>query len=131
MKVSLMEKFNMKKKIILSTIALIVIYSCSYAQTSYQNYDPVTRGAEYHISTSQIKSNEKQIDLLKTTKDSYSVIDNAKTRSQIQAVISAKEDENFRLRQKTYLLINSTKIDNIEDYNAKLEQLKPKLYQNK
>ena len=122
---------NTKKKIILSAVSLIVIYSCSHAQTSYQNYDPVTRGAEYHISTSQIKSNQKQVDMLKSAKDSYSVMDNAKARSQIQAVISAKEDENFRLRQKTYLLMNSTKIDNSQDYNAKLEQLRPKVYQNK
>ena len=122
---------NIKKKIILSTVALIVIYSCSHAQTSYQNYDSVTRGAEYHIATSQIKSNQKQVDMLKSAKDSYSVMDNAKVRSQIQAVISSKEDENFRLRQKSYLLINSTKIDNPEDYNAKFQQLKPKVYQNK
>jgi uncharacterized membrane protein YhiD involved in acid resistance len=122
---------NIEKKIILSVAALIVIYSCSHAQTSYQNYDPLTRGVEYHVSTSQIKSNQKQVEMLKSTKDSYSVMNNSKARSQIQAVISAKEDENFRLRQKSYLLINSTRIDNVQDYNAKLEQYKAKVYQNK
>jgi uncharacterized membrane protein YhiD involved in acid resistance len=128
-----MGKFNMniEKKIILSVTALIVIYSCSHAQTSYQNYDPLTRGVEYHVSTSQIKSNQKQVEMLKSTKDSYSVMNNSKARSQIQAVISAKEDENFRLRQKSYLLINSTRIDNVQDYNTKLEQYKAKVYQNK
>ena len=108
-----------------------MIYSCSHAQTSYQNYDPLTRGVEYHVSTSQIKSNQKQVEMLKSTKDSYSVMNNSKARSQIQAVISAKEDENFRLRQKSYLLINSTRIDNVQDYNTKLEQYKAKVYQNK
>lgn len=122
---------NIEKKIILSVTALIVIYSCSHAQTSYQNYDPLTRGVEYHVSTSQIKSNQKQVEMLKSTKDSYSVMNNSKARSQIQAVISAKEDENFRLRQKSYLLINSTRIDNVQDYNTKLEQYKAKVYQNK
>jgi uncharacterized membrane protein YhiD involved in acid resistance len=122
---------NIEKKIILSVAALIVIYSCGHAQTSYQNYDSLTRGVEYHVSTSQIKSNQKQVEMLKSTKDSYSVMHNSKARSQIQAVISAKEDENFRLRQKSYLLINSTRIDNAQDYNAKLDQYKAKVYQNK
>ena len=116
---------------ILAIAALIVGYSCSHGQTSYQSYDSLTRGVEYHVSTSQIKSNQKQVEMLKSSKDSYSVINNSKVRSQIQAIISAKQDENFRLRQKTYMLINSTRIDNPEDYNIKLEQLRPKVYQNR
>ena len=128
-----MEKFNMniKNKIIPSALVLIAICSPSHAQTSYQNYDPVTRGAEYHITTSQARSNQKQIDLLKSTKDSYYTIDNSKTRSRIQAVISAKEDENFRLRQKSYLIMNSTRIDNVDGYNQSLSRLRPTPVQNK
>jgi hypothetical protein len=128
-----MEKFNMniKNKIIPSALVLIAICSSNHAQTSYQNYDPVTRGAEYHITTSQARSNQKQIDLLKSTKDSYSTIDNSKTRSRIQAVISAKEDENFRLRQKSYLIMNSTRIDDVEGYNKSISKLKPTIIQNK
>jgi len=122
---------NIKNKIIPSALVLITIYSCSHAQTSYQNYDPVTRGAEYHIATSQVRSNQKQIDLLKSTKGSYSTIDNSKTRSRIQAVISAKEDENFRLRQKSYLIMNSTRIDNVDGYNQSLSRLRPTPIQNK
>ena len=122
---------NIKNKIIPIALVLITIYSCSHAQTSYQNYDPVTRGAEYHIATSQVRSNQKQIDLLKSTKGSYSTIDNSKTRSRIQAVISAKEDENFRLRQKSYLIMNSTRIDNVDGYNQSLSRLRPTPIQNK
>jgi hypothetical protein len=122
---------NIKNKITLGSLGLIIICSCSYGQTSYQNYDSVTRGAEYHITTSQARSNQKQIELLKLTKNSYSTIDNSKIRSRIQAVISAKEDENFRLRQKSYLIMNSTKIDDVDGYNRSVSRLRSNLANGK
>lgn len=120
----------MNKKIILGIVTLVIIYSSSKAQSTYQKYDSVTRGAEYHLAKSQIQSNVKQIQLLNTTKEKYSIFNDSKTRSQIRAIISSKENENFRLKQKAYLIMNANKIDDINDYNSSLNTLKPTLKQN-
>lgn len=121
----------MNKKIILAFVTIIVVYSCAHSQVSYQKYDSVTRGAEYNLAKSQIRSNLKQIELLNSTKEKYSVLNDSKTRSQIRAIISAKENENFRLRQKAYLIMDANKINDPSGYNQALNSLRPSIQYNK
>ena len=127
----LMENNIKIKHIALAILAFIIAASTSKAQSTYQKYDSVTRGVEYNISKSKITSNTKEIDLLKSTKDQYSVFKESKTRSQIRAVISAKENENFRLNQKAFLLMDANKVDDVDKYNSSYRSMKPTLEQNK
>jgi hypothetical protein len=128
----LMENKNYIKQILLSIIFIYILISCSHGQTTYQKYDNVTRGAEYHIAKSQIESNRKMIKMLNSEKSNYSVLrkDESISRSRIQGVISAKQSENFRLNQKAFMLMDANKIGDVNRYNANYNALKPTLKNN-
>ena len=121
----MVNKLNVKH-ILLIIIAFWIVSNSCKAQSTYQKYDPVTRGVEYHIVKAQMESNFKTMQLLQNSKKNYSLSDKygSITRSRIQGVYSAKENENFRLNQKAFLIMDANKIDNIEDYNTKIRNIK-------
>lgn len=127
-----MENFKFIKYTILILIFIWII-SSSHAQVTYQKYDNVTRGAEYHIMKSQIQSNKKMIQMYNNEKNNYSVLsqEGSISRSRIQAAVSAKESENFRLNQKAFMLMDANKIGDINRYNANYNTFKPKIQYNK
>lgn len=120
------------KKALLIIFSIILIYACGNAQTTYQRYDSTTRSAEYNLVKSQINSNIKTIEALNYTKSSYSNLDKDQSisRSRIQGVISAKQNENFRLNQKAYLLKNANNIEDINRYNNSVNYFKSQLQNN-
>jgi len=126
MKDSLTENKIMNNKSILIIIVTLGICSISNAQSTYQKYDSITRGVEYNITKSQINSNKKTIELFKESKKSYSVFDKTGSviRSRTQGIICAKENENFRLNQKAFLLMDANRIDNTENYNNNVNQIR-------
>ena len=103
------------------------------AQSTYQKYDCVTRGVEYNITKSQINSNMKTMELMKESKKNYSVFNKSDsiTRSRIQNVASAKQNENFRLNQKAFLLKDANRIDNIDKYNNSVNNLRRQMIESK
>jgi hypothetical protein len=121
----MVNKLNIKH-ILLIIIAFWIASNSCKAQSTYQKYDPVTRGVEYHIVKAQVESNFKTMQLLKDSKKNYSLSDKygSITRSRIQGVYSSKENENFRLNQKAFLIMDANKIDNIEDYNTRVRNIK-------
>jgi hypothetical protein len=102
-----MEKPYIKyiKYICLILIAFWAMNKCQ-AQVSYQKMDTSSRSVEYYITKSQIQSNTEQIKYLNERKKSYSLFnkDESISRSRQQAIISAKENENFRLNHKVFLI---------------------------
>ena len=121
------------KKPLAGLTSFLVWITVACAQTTYQRYDCVTRGVEYHIVKSQIESNRQMIKMLENEKKKHSVL-NAQgsiTRSRIQGVIGAKQEENFRLGQKTFLLMDANQVEDPARYNASLQQLRPKLVPNR
>ena len=121
------------KKTITWLACLPLCITLARAQTTYQRYDCLTRGVEYHIAKSQIESNRQMIKMLENEKKKHSVL-NAQgsiTRSRIQGVIGAKQEENFRLGQKTFLLMDANQVEDPARYNASLQQLRPKLVPNR
>jgi hypothetical protein len=103
------------------------------AQSTYQKYDCVTRGVEYNITKSQINSNMKTMELMKESKKNYSVFNKSDsiTRSRIQNVVSAKQNENFRLNQKAFLLRDANRIDSIDRYNNSVNNLRRQMFESK
>jgi len=121
------------KKSLAGLASLLVWISVACAQTTYQRYDCLTRGVEYHIAKSQMESNRQMIKMLENEKKKHSVL-NAQgsiTRSRIQGVIGAKQEENFRLGQKAFLLMDANQVEDPARYNAALQQLRPKLVPNR
>lgn len=118
---------------ILCLLAQIMIAPVSFGQMTYQKYDCTTRGAEYHIAKSQMESNRQMIKMLEYEKSKYNVMDprGSVTRSRIQGVIGAKEEENFRLGQKAFLLNDANKIDDVNRYNKTLQTMRPKVVNNR
>ena len=112
--------------------ALFFLVPPLIAQTTYAKYDCVTRGAEYHIVKSQIESNKQEIRMLEEQKRKYSVMNSegSRERSRIQSIISAKQNENFRLQQKAFLLMDANKIENVDDYNKNLQKVRPQVKPN-
>jgi hypothetical protein len=123
---------NLMKNIIIIIATIWLTLSIAKAQTTYQRYDNVTRGAEYHIAKSQVESNKKFVEMLKKQKESYSVLDKDQsvTRSRIQGVISAKENESFRLNQKAFMLMDANKISDVDRYNSEYNQYRPTVHNN-
>lgn len=94
---------NLKLKNIIKFIIIIIIaFFVYFGSANAQQNDCLTRGINYHVSKSQLDSNTKQIKLLEYQKKNLSIFDKKECieRSRIQAVISAKENENFRLQRK-------------------------------
>lgn len=122
-----MENSKYIKNIILSVLTIIIIIASNgNCQTTYQKYDSTTKGIEYNIAKSQIESNKKQIELLNFQKSNLSIMKDSITRSRIQAVVSAKTTENFRLNQKAFTIMDADKVENVEKYNNAYEKLKPR-----
>lgn len=121
------------KKTITWLACLPLCITLARAQTTYQRYDCLTRGVEYHIAKSQIESNRQMIKMLENDKRNHSVLNpqSSITRSRIQGVIGAKQEENFRLGHKVFFLNNANKVENTGRYNAALQQLRPKLVPNR
>jgi len=118
-------------KILITIFAFITLNA--NAQSTYQKYDCVTRGVEYNITKSQINSNTKTMELMKESKKNYSVFNKSDsiTRSRIQNVVSAKQNENFRLNQKAFLLRDANRIDNIDGYNNSVSNLRRQMIESK
>lgn len=93
------------KYISLILIALWILNK-SHAQVHYQKMDPSTRSVELLITKSQMDSNNEQIKYLNEQKKRLSLMnkDESIARSRYQATISAKENENFRLNHKVFLI---------------------------
>ena len=125
------NKLNVKHILLMIVAFWIASNSCK-AQSTYQKYDSVTRGAEYHICKAQIESNIKIVQLINNSKKTYSIFDknDSISKSRSQAVISAKENENFRLNQKAFLLMDANKIEDTSRYNSQLSKFRPTLQQN-
>jgi thermostable 8-oxoguanine DNA glycosylase len=120
-------------KILISLFAFCIINAESKAQSTYQKYDCVTRGVEYNITKSQINSNIKTMELIKESKKNYSIFNKSDsiTRSRIQNVVSARQNENFRLNQKAFLLKDANRIDNIDEYNDAVRNLRRQMIESK
>lgn len=94
----------------LKYISLILIafwaLNKSQAQVHYQQMDPSSRSVELLITKSQMDSNNEHIKYLNEQKKKLSIMnkDESITRSRYQAMISAKENENFRLNHKVFLI---------------------------
>lgn len=119
----------LRMKILLPWLAcLTLLITPARSQTTYQRYDCLTRGVEYHIAKSQIESNRKMIRMLENEKRKHSVLNpqGSVTRSRIQGVIGAKQEENFRLSQKAFLLMDANQVQDPARNNAALQQLRPK-----
>jgi hypothetical protein len=80
-----------------------------------------------------MESNRQMIKMLENEKSKSSVMDprGSVTRSRIQGVIGAKEEENFRLGQKAFLLNDANKINDVNRYNKTLQTLRPKVVNNR
>ena len=81
----------------------IAIWSISHGNAQQSCLE---RGVDYHILTAQKNANYQMIKMLENQKQTLSVMkpNESIQRSRIQAVIGAKEQENFRLqRKKDYL----------------------------
>jgi len=99
------------KRVLQLLLSFFYSIAPGHTQVTYQKYDCVTRGVEYHIAKSQIESNRQMIKMLENEKKKHSVL-NAQgfiTRSRIQGVIGAKEEENFRLGHKIFLIKEASK----------------------
>jgi len=106
------NNFYYIKYISLAIIAFLIATAKAKAQQAYHDYDVTSRGVEYHITRSQIDSNKQMIKYLNNQKEKLSILDSngSVTRSRIQGIVSAKENENFRLNQKSYMLIETSEI---------------------
>jgi hypothetical protein len=102
-----MENSDIKyiKYICLILVAFWAMNKC-HAQVAYQRMDSSSRAVEKYITKAQIQSNTEQIKYLNEQKNSYSLFNKNESiaRSRQQAMISAKENENFRLNHKIFLI---------------------------
>lgn len=88
--------YDIVKYIIYVFIAIWTISSANAQQSC------VERSMDYHILKTQKNSNFQMIKMLENQKQSLSIMKSNESihRSRIQAVIGAKQQENFRLQRK-------------------------------
>lgn len=88
--------YDIIKYIIYVFVAVWAISSANAQQSCLE------RGMDYHIAKSQKNSNFQMIKMLENQKQLLSIMkpNESIQRSRIQAVIGAKEQENFRLQRK-------------------------------
>lgn len=81
---------------------IILIFIAIWSITPAKSQTCLEKGMEYHILKSQKNSNFQLIKMLENEKQSLTVMKSNESikRSRIQAVIGAKEQENFRLQRK-------------------------------
>ena len=96
------KTYNIIKYIILT---IITIMACGSAKSQ----DCLSKGIEYYASKSQYDSNFKQTKLLQYQKDNLNIFNKKECidRSRLQAVLDAKENENFRLKRKMHHILDS------------------------
>jgi len=112
--------YKIMKYTIFALFAFWLISAKSNAQVTYGKYDQQTTCYEKSLIDSQIKANEKTINLLKYQQGNNSLFTSQGSimRSRIQATVNAKEQENFRLNQKTFALSDSKVINDKERLNS-------------
>jgi len=112
--------YKIMKYTIFAIFAFWLISSKSNAQVAYGRYDQQTTCYEKNLIDSQIKANDKTINLLKYQQGNNSLFTSQGSimRSRMQATINAKEQENFRLNQKTFALSDSKVINDKERLNS-------------
>lgn len=88
--------YDIFKYIIYILVAIWSISSVNAQQTCLE------RGIDYHILKAQKNANFQTIKMLENQKNSLSIMKSNESiqRSRIQAVINAKEHENFRIQRK-------------------------------
>ena len=100
MRDSLMENKELRLYDIIKYVVLaaLTILCCSTGRSQ----DCYSKGIEYYATKAQYDSNFKQTKLLQYQKDNLNIFNKKECieRSRLQAVIDAKENENFRLRRK-------------------------------
>ena len=82
---------------------IVILFIAIWSITPAKGEDNcLERGMEYHILKSQKNSNFQMIKMLENEKQSLTILkpNESIKRSRIQAVIGAKEQENFRLQRK-------------------------------
>lgn len=81
---------------------IIIIFIAIWSISPVKSQSCLEKGMDYHILKSQKNSNFQMIKMLENQKQSLSVMkaNESIQRSRIQAVIGAKEQENFRLQRK-------------------------------
>lgn len=81
---------------------IIIIFIAIWSITPAKSQTCLENGMDYHILKSQKNSNFQLIKMLENEKQSLTVMKPSESikRSRIQAVIGAKEQENFRLQRK-------------------------------
>jgi len=86
---------------------IIIIFVAIWSISPAKSQTCLEKGMEYHILNSQKNSNFQLIKMLENEKQSLTVMkpNESIKRSRIQAVIGAKEQENFRLQRKIDYLI--------------------------
>lgn len=93
------------------TLKLMLCFLCSIAQgqTSYGHYDSQTTDYEVRLAGAQQKANSKEITTIQLQQKRLSLFSSQESiqRSRLQALINAKDNENFRLNQKTFALTDS------------------------
>jgi hypothetical protein len=112
--------YKFMKYTIFALFAFWLINCKSNAQSTYGKYDERTTCYEKSLVDSQIKSNEKTINLLKYQQGNNSLFTSQGSimRSRLQAAVNSKENENFRLNQKMFALTDSKVINDKERLNA-------------
>jgi len=80
----------------------IIIFIAVWSTSKVKAQSCLEKGMEYHILNAQKNSNYQMIKMLENEKNSLTVMkaNESIQRSRIQAVIGAKEQENFRLQRK-------------------------------
>jgi hypothetical protein len=95
-----MENKEIKLYDIIKYAIIILVALWSVQKSNAQSC--LEKGMDYHILKTQYNSNFQMVKMLENQKSSLSVMKPSESiqRSRIQAVIGAKEQENFRLQRK-------------------------------
>ena len=81
---------------------IIIIFIAIWSNSSSKGQSCLEKGMDYHILKIQHNSNFQMVKMLENQKSSLTVMkpNESIQRSRIQAVIGAKQQENFRLQRK-------------------------------
>jgi hypothetical protein len=95
-----MENKEIKLYDIIKYAIIILVALWSVQKSNAQSC--LEKGIDYHILKSQYNSNFQIVKMLENQKSTLSIMKPSESiqRSRIQAVIGAKEQENFRLQRK-------------------------------
>ena len=81
---------------------IIIIFIAIWSISSSKAQSCLEKGMDYHILKTQHNSNFQMVKMLENQRSSLTVMkpNESIQRSRIQAVIGAKQQENFRLQRK-------------------------------